>query len=141
MGVEIPESSILLNKDQNTISNSSTKESIILNGFLIDTEGNIEYPSSEKYMPKGKTIVELKKYISEELKSKKIFNSPTVDIKLLNASFTVLGDVARAGNYEFLKNNMSILEALGVAGDLNITGDRKSVELLEIMKVKKWYTM
>jgi len=130
VGVEIPESSILLNKDQNTVLNSSTKESIVLNGYLIDTEGNIEYPSIGKIYAKGKTIVELKKHISLLLKSNKIFNSPTVDIKLLNASFTVLGDVARAGNYDFLKNNMNILEAIGIAGDLKITGDRKNVKVI-----------
>ncbi|MFL2610540.1 MAG: polysaccharide biosynthesis/export family protein, partial [Flavobacteriaceae bacterium] len=55
---------------------------------------------------------------------------PYVDVKLLNAHFTILGEVNKPGKYEYFKNNMNILEAIGMAGDLTINGMRKDIKLI-----------
>ena len=57
-------------------------------------------------------------------------NNPSIDIKLLNTHFTVLGEVAQPGRYDFLKNNINILEAIGMAGDLTINGERNDVKIV-----------
>ena len=59
-----------------------------------------------------------------------ILVNPFIDVKLLNSYFTVLGEVNMPGRYDFLKNNMNILEAIGVAGDLTINGKRKDIKLI-----------
>ena len=53
-----------------------------------------------------------------------------MDIKLLNAHFTILGEVQNPGKYDFLKNNLNILEAIGMAGDLTINGVRDNNKLI-----------
>ena len=52
---------------------------------------------------------------------------PTVQVSILNFKVTVLGDVRAAGTFKIPNERITILEALGLAGDLNITGNRKNV--------------
>ena len=58
-------------------------------------------------------------------------------MKLINAHFTILGEVNSPGRYEFLKNNINILEAIGVAGDLTINAERKDVRLIRNSQGKR----
>ena len=59
-----------------------------------------------------------------------ILTNPIVDIKLLNGHFTILGEVNSPGRYDFLTNNMDILQAIGIAGDTTINAVRTDVKLL-----------
>ena len=59
-----------------------------------------------------------------------LLTNSTVDVKILNSYFTVLGEVNKPGRYNFLKNNMDIFQALGIAGDLTINGKRSDVKIL-----------
>ena len=61
---------------------------------------------------------------------KGILLNPLLDIKVINSNFTILGEVNRPGRYDFLKNNINIFEAIGIAGDLTITGKRSDVKLI-----------
>ena len=56
--------------------------------------------------------------------------SPMVSVRLLNGKFTVLGEVTNAGTYTFLDKNLTLLQALGYAGDLTIEGKRKNITLI-----------
>ena len=51
-------------------------------------------------------------------------------IRLLNAKFTILGEVKQPGTFTFTENNISVLQALGLAGDLTIKGNREDVILI-----------
>ena len=64
------------------------------------------------------------------LKEEDVLKNATVDIKILNAYFTVIGEVNRPGRYSF-ENNMDILQALGMAGDLTINGKEKYKDYLK----------
>ena len=55
---------------------------------------------------------------------------PTVTVRLLNAKVTILGEVKQPGTFTFTENNISLLQALGLAGDLTINGDREDVILI-----------
>jgi polysaccharide export outer membrane protein len=77
----------------------------------------------------GKSIEEAKREIYEYVVSRKILIDPYIDVKLLNAAFTVLGEVKLPGEYNFVQNNLNILEAIGMAGDLTIFANRKDVRL------------
>ena len=56
--------------------------------------------------------------------------NPTVTVRLLNAKVTILGEVKQPGTFTFTENNISLLQALGLAGDLTINGDREDVILI-----------
>ena len=63
-------------------------------------------------------------------KSKGFLKNPVVVCRLLNAKFTVLGEVKSPGTYTFFENNLTLLQALGLAGDLTINGIRKKVTII-----------
>ena len=56
--------------------------------------------------------------------------NPNVTVRLLNAKVTILGEVQRPGTFTFTENNISLLQALGLAGDLTINGSREDVMVL-----------
>ena len=124
-----PETAIPYNpKVMNNFNES--KESLLYNGYQVNSEGFIVFPTLGKIMAKGKTISELREYIFNSIVNNNVLVNPNVDVKHLNSSFTILGDVSKPGRYEFLKNNLNILEAIGMAGDLNITGNRDNVKII-----------
>ncbi len=122
------------NNSTNSISN---KESMLYNGYLVNSEGYINFPVIGKIMVIGKTLDECRTAIKSKIEDTGILINPTVDVKLLNAHFTVLGEVNRPGRYEYLKNNMNIFTALGIAGDLTINGKRKEIKIIRDQNGKK----
>ena len=109
---------------------SSSKETLIYNGYQVNKEGFINYPNLGKLKVAGSTIDEIRNDIYNDIIDKNILQHPFVDVKLLNAHFTILGEINKPGKYEYFKNNMNILEAIGVAGDLTINGMRKNIKLI-----------
>ena len=59
--------------------------------------------------------------------------------RLLNAKFTVLGEVKLPGTYTFYENNLTLLQALGLAGDLTINGVRKKITIIRTENGKQTY--
>lgn len=128
ISADIPESTLIFKNP--SITNSNNKESLLYNGYQVSTKGYITFPFLGEIFVKGFTISELKKYIRDLIIQDDLINSPTVDVKLLNANFTILGEVNMPGRYEFFKNNINILEAIGIAGDLTINGKRNDIKLI-----------
>ena len=64
------------------------------------------------------------------MRERQLLNNHVVQIKILNSDVTILGEVKNPGKYTFLENNLNILNALGMAGDLNITADRKDIKII-----------
>ena len=60
-----------------------------------------------------------------------------VNVQILNYKVTVLGDVLRPGTFKIPNERITILEAIGLAGDLNITGNRKNVKIVRDENGKK----
>ena len=110
--------------------NSMSKESQTLNGYQIDTNGLIDLPQLGLIKVEDMTIYEVRDHIRKLLVDRDIVTKPSVDIKLLNSYFSVIGEVNRPGKYEFLKNNINILEAIAIAGDLTINGERKNIKVI-----------
>jgi polysaccharide export outer membrane protein len=94
-------------------------------GYLVDDEGNINFPGLGKVhlagLTKNAAIDTLQKQIT-----KYVVNT-TVNIRFLNYRITVLGEVNRPGTYTVENERITILEALGLAGDLTIYGKRNNV--------------
>ena len=109
---------------------NSNKESLLYNGYQVDTFGNINFPYLGEIFVKGMSVSQLRDYIFKELVAKEVLITPNVDVKLLNSHFTILGEIKNPGRHEFLKNNLNILEAIGIAGDLTINGVRDDIKLI-----------
>lgn len=99
-----------------------------LQGYLIDQEGNINFPVLGKIQVKGKTRPEAVKLIQDQLQA--YLNQPIVQIRITNFKITVLGDVSRPGSFNIPNERITLLEALGIAGDLNITGRRQNIKII-----------
>ena len=119
--------------NENLSTIPSTLDVMKLDGFKINSEGFISITGIGEVLVAGSTILDLTKKMKNIVLERGLLMEPSIDIKLLNASFTIIGDVAMPGRYNFLKNNLNIFEAIGMAGDLNITGKRSDVKLIRTM--------
>lgn len=109
-------------------------------GYSIDPAGNIEMPVIGKVRALGLTKAELISDIKVKLQPH--IKTPVVQIRLLNFKVTVLGDVRSPGTFTIPNERISILEAIGIAGDLNITAMRKNVLVIrETDSVKTSYRL
>ena len=104
--------------------NSSGK----LQAYLVNIEGNINFPILGEIKSKGLTTNELKKSLIKQLEV--YINKPIVNIKLENFRVTVLGEVKNPGTFVLENERITIPEALGLAGDLTIEGKRKNILLV-----------
>jgi polysaccharide export outer membrane protein len=136
----VPEASIIYNRipqNTNTITNINLLQ---LEGNLVSSDYTINLPVLGTLDVKGTTF-ELEKKITRLLLDGGHLVSPSVSVRLLNGKFTVLGEVARAGTYTFLEKNLTLLQALGYAGDLTIGGKRENITIIReisgIRSVKK----
>ncbi|KAB1153310.1 polysaccharide export protein [Tenacibaculum aiptasiae] len=91
--------------------------------YLIDNNGFIEFPLLGNIKLAGLTRPEAISLLKEKLSPDYVKN-PTINIRISNFSVTVLGDVKNPGRFIIPNERISVLEAVGLAGDLNISGIR-----------------
>ena len=96
--------------------------------YIVDTQGNIEFPVIGKVNTENKTTEELRDILKKEI-SKYVVN-PQVSVKNTNYKITVLGEVNRPGTYNIPEAQTTVLEVLGLAGDLTIYGNREGILVL-----------
>lgn len=96
--------------------------------YMIDEEGNIDFPVLGLIKLAGLTKTEATLLLVERIKS--YVKNPIVTIRITNFKVTVLGDVARPGLIPVPNERITILEALGQAGDLQLTGNRSNVTVI-----------
>lgn len=94
--------------------------------YLIDSNGEIEFPTLGKLKIGGLTREEVIKMFKEKLDPDYI-KSPLINIRIANFKITVLGDVRLPGTFNVPNERITILEAIGLAGDLNISAKRSDV--------------
>ena len=100
-------------------------------GFLVDNDGNIQYPRFGTIKAEGKTKLELAEIIRQ--KAEPELTNPTVIIRLSNFRITLLGEVSKPGQISLPGERITILEAIGLAGDISIYG--KKVDIVVIRDV------
>ncbi len=105
--------------------------------YLVDNQGNIEYPGLGLVKIGGLTNQEATKLLKEKLSDYLV--NPIVTIRLTNFTVSVLGEVKNAGAYTVTDERISLAEALGLAGDLTIYGNRKNVLLIREVNGEKKY--
>ena len=95
--------------------------------YLVDDNGEIDFPSLGKISVKGLTRSEVKHKLTEILKLQ--IDNFTLMVELTNTYFTILGE-AHAGIYQMSKTQITIYEALAMSGDLTIYSKRKQVKII-----------
>lgn len=112
--------------------NGSSGGSYDLYTYLIDDDGNIDFPTIGKVYVRGMTTREVKHKLEEELSAllKEIpgYSTVSVEVNIVNRSFSIIG--AQSGRYMINKEKMTIFEALAMAGDLNEFNSRKEIKLV-----------
>lgn len=114
---------------QHRVGNDNTNNQFA-SAYTVTSEGYIKYPIIGEIYIAGLSRNEVSNKIEEALIQKNLLKDPIVTVEFLNASVSVLGDVAKPGEYSIDKDNLTILQALSKAGDLNITGRRDNVLVL-----------
>ncbi|MFM2155531.1 MAG: hypothetical protein RL516_280 [Bacteroidota bacterium] len=106
-------------------------------GYLVDAEGNIDMPLVGKIKLVGLSTIQAKDYIQKQLE--KYLQQPSVRIYFENFKVTLLGEVTNPGVYTVTNEKLTLPEAIGLAGDLSIYGNRKDVMLIREVKGEKIY--
>lgn len=96
--------------------------------LLVDNEGEVSLPQIGAIKVEGLTIVELKHMLYDSL-SKTILN-PVIDIKVLNKDVTVLGEVKIPGKHLLEKDNTTLLDVLGLAGDFDTYANKEKIQVI-----------
>ncbi|MDE7402997.1 MAG: polysaccharide export protein [Muribaculaceae bacterium] len=98
--------------------------------YTVDSKGDIQFPVLGRLHVSGMTREELSEYLRSELISRDLAKNPIVTVDFLNLQVTVLGDVSNPGRYPINREEFTILDAIGAAGDLSITGLRDNIKVL-----------
>ncbi len=106
--------------------------------YLVDKDGEIDFPVIGKVKISGLTPEETRVLLRERLSE--YLKDPIINIRLKNFTVTVLGQVNRPGTYPVLGEKITIMEALGLAGDLAIKGKRENVLVIRDFDGAKVYT-
>lgn len=96
--------------------------------FLVDIDGNIEYPRIGNIHAEGMTKKELADFIKN--KFSKELNNPTVSIRFLNFKIVMLGEVVSQGVINSKSEKLTILEAIGQAGGITEFGNKNNVKVI-----------
>jgi len=94
--------------------------------YLIDSKGEIDFPLLGKIKLGGRTREEIIEMFRKRLDPDYV-KAPNINIRIANFKVSVLGDVKVPGTYTIPNERITILEAIGLAGDLNISGQRNNI--------------
>ena len=101
-------------------------------GYLVDTNGDIDFPILGKIHVAGLSRLELRDLIKKKLISGDYIKDPVVTVQFLNYKVSVMGEVARPGSFTITGDRITLLEALSMAGDLTIYGRRDRVNSVSV---------
>jgi polysaccharide export outer membrane protein len=96
----------------------------------VDEDGNLDMPIIGPIQCKGKTRSELAQEIADKIREGGYISDPTVNIQFADMKISVIGEVARPGQYDITNDRISLLDALSLAGDLTIYGVRSDVKVI-----------
>ncbi|GEP97446.1 polysaccharide biosynthesis/export family protein [Chitinophaga cymbidii] len=97
-------------------------------GFVVDKNGNVDIPLLGELHLAGLTTYDACRIVKQA--AAKYFVNPAVQVRYANFRVTVLGEVARPATYTFPNEKVTVLDAIGLAGDLTIYGKRDNVMLI-----------
>ena len=132
VSTQSPESNLLFNSGviSNDSQNRMMNQQLPTNeGYLVDKNGQINFPVLGKIEIAGFTREEATIKMTELLEE--YVKDPIINIQYLNFKITVIGEVANPNTFTLATDRISILEALGLAGDMTQYGKRENVLLIQ----------
>ena len=111
-----------------TAGSYSSTQSVV--PYLVDSQGFIDMPGLGRIKVEGMRRIDLVNYITELLTTRGLVKDPVVSVSFLNFRVTVLGEVRNPGTYTVPSERITVLQALGMAGDLLITADRSDIIII-----------
>lgn len=127
-----PEATAMFNPQVSagTYNQSISTDQASNTGYLVNTDGFIQFAILGNIKAAGLTKTQLEETISKTLLDKGLLRDPVVSIRFLNFRVTVLGEVNKPSVVTMPNEKLSLLEALGLAGDITIYGNRQNVMVI-----------
>lgn len=126
----IPESTDPFNIQINSNGSNINIETYRIQGYLVSQEGTIVFPILGTINLAGKSTTEAQNIIAKMLSDGGYIKDPKVSVRVINSKITVLGEVKSPGTYSYDEQNLTLNQAIGLAGDLTIYGVRKDVMVI-----------
>lgn len=123
-----PEATAIFNLPVTANANGANQENSP--GYLVNSEGMIQFPVLGDIKAESLTKEQLKADIVKRLVDRQLLKDPIVHIRFLNFKITVLGEVRNPSVINVPNEKISLLEAIGMAGDLTIYGNRTNIFLM-----------
>lgn len=132
-----PELSALFNLPYSTrvvgarnTNNISGTSNLGVSCYAVDPNGNIDFPELGVIHIAGMTRIEVANYIKQELINRNLVTDPVVTVEYSNLHFSVFGEVRNPGQFNIVRDKVTLLDAISTAGDLTINGKRTNVMVL-----------
>lgn len=113
---------------QSSRSYNVNMEALKTVGYLVDKQGDIDFPNLGKISVSGKTSGEVAEVLKEAISE--YVTDPTVSVRIINFKVAVLGEVQRPGMFNLNEEGLTLPQALSLAGDLTINGERHKVLII-----------
>ncbi|MBO7266109.1 MAG: polysaccharide export protein [Alistipes sp.] len=98
--------------------------------FTVDNRGYITLPIIGQVKCAGLTRQELEAEIEKRISESNYIAEPQVNVRFADLAITIIGEVNKPGRYDIKRDNISIFEALALAGDMTIYGNREDVAVI-----------
>lgn len=118
------------NESTPNANNATANDNTLTVGYLVNPNGDIQFPVLGAIHVEGLTKSQLTALLIKQLTDKKLLIDPIVTIRHLNFRVSVMGEVTNPGVYTIPNEKISILEALGLAGDITIYGKKDNVLII-----------
>lgn len=115
-------------RQQNSYYASMSPYGASLLSYPVNREGYLLLPVIGEILVKDKTLSDVRIILRDSLSH--ILNHPIVSVKLVNRYVSILGEVKNPGHYPYSQEKLSIYDAIGLAGDISVFGNRDKVILV-----------
>lgn len=123
-----PESVLVFQRQSALTPQQGQLQNRVIDGYLVADDGTISLPLIGSISTTNKTTQTLATDLQDALSP--YIKDPSVNIRILNFRISVLGEVNNPGTFTVLEERISVLQALGLAGDLTINGNRNNITLI-----------
>lgn len=120
---------VAIKHGSSSMQNSTTQSSGIAK-YTVSPEGTIDFPLLGEIKVAGMTRSELSGFIKGELMGKDLAKDPIVTVEFVNMGVSILGEVKIPGLYDINQDKITIIEAISMAGDLTLQGQRENIAVL-----------
>ena len=125
------------NTETGSSNSQSSVEMMKLSGYLVTPEGNVTMPVLNEIKVGDLTLTDAENKIKDRLINEGYLVNPTVKVRVLNNKFTILGEVNFPGVKSFSEESISLLDAIGLSGDITYSAIRKDVKLIRESEGKR----